>query len=493
MHPQTSPKSAYPAGTLRPLHTWARHHPSRSAFLVLLISYAAYLYSCERVDFLHDSAYYWDLSVQYWKGGQFRLMAFDSILRGYLFPLLLVPLSWFLQFVRWGAVDLVRAVGALMAAGLFGVVGPGLWHTVWQPAGAAPVALSRRLLFGALGFIFWRGYFNYPLTDFPALLALTSGLWIVLRGRSVWSGLLAGLLVAAAANFRPVYSIALPIVGLLLLWPQPAPASGRPALLRTWARRLAFVAGLAVVLWPQAAINQEHFQVSSPWVLTSTPGTPSLYLTQLQWGLEHQKYETNMGTDYPGAQVFFLNPRGQAFWKATGLTIIESYEQYGELILSAPLFFIRSWAGHLFNGLDIQYPTPYIEQVYVATWGLAWLNYTIWFGALWVLGSRLVRRGFAMRPVLVGSALLLPVAATLPTIVECRFLLPLHLLLCAAVAFGARPVRAWQRLAGWQRGLSAALYVGFVLMCFSLSTNAQSHLAMGPRYLFDWQKPGSQP
>lgn len=473
--------------TARSTH-WSARHPAVFATLLLLVVFLLYVYSEDYGDFIYDSNGYWLLAEQYWGPDGFDLLRFDNELRGYFFPLLLSPLVPLAKAYALLPMDAYRVVGASMAAVLFGAVIPGLWHTAQGSESTAPVSVVRRLLLGSLGFVFWRGYFNYPLTDFSALLALTGGVWVLLRSRSVGSGLLAGLLVAAAANIRPVYAAAIPLVAVLFLWTHSTESKPQFKRWAVVARGFALITSMALVLWPQMTINRVHFGSSSPFVLTTLPNQPSLYLQQLQWGLLYRKYETNIGTDYASPRMFFLDGRGQELWTSTGLVQLDSMAQYGRILQTAPGGVLRTWAGHLFNGLDLQYPTPYIPRVYQRTWVLAWLNYTVLFGGLWVLCGRRSRWPLAanLRVGLILLAVLGPCAATLPVAMECRFLLPLHLLLCAAFAFGLSPA-AWHTSSNRQRLGIGALYIVFVLVCFSLSLNAQSSLELGPRSPFSNQ------
>ena len=389
--------------------------------------------------------------------------------------------------------DSTRLLGVVTAAAVFGWAGPALWQAV---RGGPAVPLGRRLLFAGLGFALWRDYFNFSLTDFPALLALAGALIALLRGKGLASGVVAGLAVAAAVNLRPVYQVALPAVGLLALWPLP----GLP---RWWglARAGALVLGAAVVLLPQAYTNSEHVGVASPWVLTTMPGQPSLFLQQLEWGLKNQKYETNVGDDYSQPSMFFVDERGTALWKSTGLKEFSSIIQYTKLCLGRPWRSVGVWQRHLFNALDVQYPTPYIRAVYVPTWPLAWLNYSLIFGGLFVLLRRPWQRPTTewVRSALVLLALLLPCLVVLLTAIECRFLLPLHLLLSAAVAFGAAPLRWWRAASAKGRALVVAGYVATVVSGFSASASAQKHLEKAPRYIapdlpvLHWFEPAQSP
>ena len=484
--------AALPATRLARIRAWADRRPGLVAAGVIFGVYAVHMLTSRGVVFLYDDGYYWKMAHQYWQTGAFEFQSFDSSLRGYLFPLLLAPLAWLEFTYQLAPAVLTRLLGAAVAALLFGVVGPGLWRAA-LPAGEAtpPVSWPRRLAFGAMGLVCWRGYFNYPLTDFPALLALSGGLWALLRGRSVGHGLLAGLLVAAAVNFRPVYLAALPLAGLLCLWPRPAARHRR--LGTEWGRRLAFGAGLALVGWGQLRINQHHFGADTPLVLARLPGSANLFITQLQMGLCNQKYETAEAVDHPAPQMFFGDPAGQALWQRSGPPTLTTAAEYLALVREAPAVVAGVWGRHLFNALDVQYPTPYVERVYVPTWGLAWANYTLLGGGLWVLACRTARAAAARRrwpPVpglLALGALLLPCLAVLPVLVECRFMLPLHLLLCAALAFGAQPRAAWQRRRAGARLALLALYAGWVVGAFALSANAQLQLERQPRRLFTWQ------
>jgi hypothetical protein len=371
-----------------------------------------------------------------------------------------------------------RVLGAGVAAAVFGWAGPALWQAV---QGGAPVPLGRRLLFAALGFALWRDYFNFSVTDFPALLALAIALIALLRGRGVASSLLAGVALAAAANMRPVYQAALPAVALLALLPPlgRAPWWG-------WARGVALAVGAAVVLLPQAYSNYHHVGIATPWVLTTMPGQPNLYVQQLGLGLEMQKYETTIGTDYPKPGMYFEDQQGQTLLASTGQKQFATAGQYLSLCLKQPLPAAGVWGRHLFNGLDVQYPTPYIRKVFVPTWPLAWLNYSIIWGGLLVLLFRRGPRPAAgwARSGLVLLALLAPCAVALPTAMECRFLLPLHLLLSAAVAFGAAPLQWWRTASHKGRVAAVISYMAVVGVGFWASYSAQKNLVIRPRNIW---------
>jgi hypothetical protein len=454
--------------------------PGLVAVVLLLGLYGSYLPFSSYDALYYDANNYWELGRQYGKTGAFQFLSFSDSMRGYFFPLLLAPLAILGPHIDCSPIALMRPLGAMMAAALFGALGPALWQAVGAPA-APGVPLFRRLVFGLLGFALWRDYFNFSLTDFPALFALATALWALLSKRSVGTALLSGVALGAAVNMRPVLLAALPFVGLLALLPGPGQIRRGDA----WAQRGAVVLSLAIVLAPQLYLNKHHFGVSTPWVLArhSNEGT-DLYLKQLSWGLQYQKYETNIGNDYPAAEMFFLDQSGAALLNAREGGQLGSKSQYLALALQHPLPMLGVWQRHLFNGLDLQYPSPYIQKVYVRTWPLAWLNYTVLFGGLVVILSKLRRRRAGLRVWLVLAALLMPCLAAVPVAVECRFFLPLHLVLSSAIAFGAHPVRAWRAATGWRRLGWVVTYAAVVTTCFMASAHAQSSLEKGPRTLF---------
>ena len=453
-----------------------RSWPISWRVLAVLLLYGIYLplsgYSQEHLRF--DAAEYWELSLKFTQHGHFSLLAYDNSLRGYLGPLLLLPARLLCHYTGWPILTATKILGAGWAALLFGVAIPELW----KQATGRSVAGGRWLVLLGLSFAFWRGYFNFPLTDMPALALLLLGLALASRHGWVAAGG-AGLLLAAAVNMRPVYLVSVPAFVWLL---SRGSATGK------WPRVAALVAGAALVLAPQLLINRIHFKENTPLVLARLAGlhTGSLYLEKMNWGLEQQKYETTFGTDYPDKVMLFRDEAGSRLLREAGVPYFLTYGAYASVLLRHPLTASGIMARHLFNGLDIQYPTPYVQRVYQLTWGLAWLNYTVWFGVLLVL-ARVRLRHWSLRHWLVLAALLAPCLVVLPMGMECRYLLPLQLLLCVAFGFAWPGRWNWNMFLKLKTGQRMALlggYGGFVALCFVISAAAQATLEHGPRHLF---------
>jgi hypothetical protein len=242
-----------------------------------------------------------------------------------------------------------------------------------------------------------------------------------------------------------------------------------------WLPRLAlFAVGAGLVLAPQWLINQRHFQANTPLVLSQSKvlNIHNLYLQKLKWGLLHQKYESSVGRELPTGQLLFLDAAGAAVLNAEHVTEIGSPSQYLRLASRHPVAVAGVYGRHLFAGLDISHPTPYLRR-WEPSRLLQLLNYCFWFGAALVA----LRQRPTMREAVVLAALLLPCLAVIPMSMEVRFLLPLHLLLLALVAFGQWPVWAFR---GQRKVATALAFVLFLTGCLLLSGRIKN--AVEPRF-----------
>ena len=439
--------------------------------LATLALYAAYLplsgYTPDQFRF--DAAEYWELSLKFTPPTGFTLLAYDEPLRGYLGPLLVLPARVLCHFTGWSMLTGARVLGTGWAALLFGIAIPELW------ARATGRALSgaRWLALLGLGFVFWRDYFNFTLSDMPALALLLLGLAALGRRGWRWAAA-AGLLLASAVNIRPVYVACLPGVLWLLAGSRPGFSLGRLA-----KSVVAMAAGAALVLWPQLRINQRHFGQNTPLVLAQRPGKEPLYLRQLTWGTAFQRYETSLVPAIPRSLVY-ADAAGQRALATVPGGHFCSYGEFLEFLAHRPFGSASRYARHLFNGLDIRYPTPYPTRLHPPGQALLrLLNYALLGLGVWLTlaGCRAATLTHQAKKELVPAeprpllvALLLPCLLTLPTLMECRFLLPLHLLLLTGVAATWQPLAGWQNLRGFFRRLAVvALAAGWLWGCWQLS------------------------
>lgn len=415
----------------------------------------------------HDAVHYWVIAVKFQRHHQaFSLLYYDDPLRGYVGPLLMFPALAFRFFTDCSMLTAAKMLGSVWAALLFGGLIPGLWTSVT----GRRIGAGRWLLLVLAGFLFWRDFFSFTLTDMPALATLVLSLWLLSK-RNMLAWLVAGLSIAATFNSRPVYLISLlPFLGLAMWWSQRHPRR------TTGWRWAALVVGIALTLGPQWAINRIHFQENTPLVLTRLNDQKGpFYLKQLAWGTRVQLYDGAL--TYPGA-LPYADASGVKLFEQLNQREYESYGQYLSVVLQHPIDFFLRYCRHLFNGLDIRYPTPYrLDAASLESPGLKLLNYVLLALALTTIRPKQLswQHGWVL------LALLLPCAAALPIAIENRFLLPLHLLLLALATLLFSPIEWWHRfrsrpLVGVAVGLGL---VAWVAGCWWLSEAVGQTLCPG--------------
>ena len=244
------------------------------------------------------------------------------------------------------------------------------------------------------------------------------------------------------------------------------------------------VAGAFVAIFPQMLIT--HHQRGS-WSPTP-PDARVIAMQQLSDGLVVQKYETFAGptSRYPQPEVFFFDPATQHVLHEENLsttekvlgqyTAITSYSQYLGVVVRHPVELAASYVRRVFNGLDVRYPTPYILDLGNTSVVLSLLEYSLIFGAFaWLVTPTLRRRLGSVR--WTGVVVLLsPILTAIPSEAESRFFLPLQLLIYMLACFGLGAEGLFSRAGLERRVAFGVTYVGFLLVCLTLSTATQSHI-----------------
>ncbi|MFZ5822166.1 MAG: hypothetical protein ACOYYJ_19920 [Chloroflexota bacterium] len=436
-----------------------------AAFFFLAVLVFFWTYGFQRRDYLfvHDAMNYWSARYNFIDNGQFSILHYNSPLRGYLFPLLLFLIQWQADVLGIDAQMLFLTYSALFVSVLAFYLLPWFFRVVFE--WKTPVI--KRLLFSGLLFFFWRGHFLYPLTDFPSLAFLLLGIGIFVRIglgslKPAWA-VLAGFAIGAAVNIRPVYQVSLVVVLVLLccLWRR----LGKKDVLISV---VFFFFGAGMVFYPQLLINQLYFETNSPLVLSTYIEDESIYEIQLFWGLKTQKYETNIGDDYPFASVVYRDPLAdklpQRFLRD------KTTQGYINIIRSYPLEVAVSYFRHFFNGLDVFFSTPYVRKIYAGHFLLSFANYLIWFLALYYMIAHTAER-VTCSSFGVVLAMLAPVALAVPIVVEVRFFLPMYLLAYGIVSYGLNYKEMLLYILRTKSTflLIVLLLFGWMLVCFTLS------------------------
>lgn len=445
----------------------ARRIPAEPAcFALVALVYLVHLFVTGYDRFYYDSLRYWQISKLYEQNGGFSLLAFDYPSRGYSLALVFHVLDSVGGALGLGGPTTVKLFGALLAATLGVVVAPRLARELFP---AATITWPRVLALNALLFVYWRDHFGFPLSDFPALLVASAGLLCLLRGTQA-GYVAAGFALMLAANMRPAY---LPAAALGIVV-----AGVTPRRRRTLERRVSAVslalAGALVACLPQILINHRHHQTWSP----VASGSREIAMLQLTQGMFNQKYETFVGDaeEYPRPEVFYLDPAGAHVLAKEGLAEITSYRQYADVALSNPTEIAANWARHMFNGVDVRYPTPYIRDLDDASVLLSLILYTLLFLAVARLILPEARRALGSVRWAGVAVLVSPVLSAIPGAVEPRFFLPFQLLVYMLVCFG--PATRATVVGGTRarRSAMAVGYVVFVVGCLTLSSAALSQL-----------------
>ena len=445
-----------------------------ACFCLVAVVYLVHLFASGYDTFYYDSSEYWQAGRLFNDGGGFSLLAYDYEWRGYSIPLIGHVLDSIGGALDVGDVTIVKIFGALLAATLGVVVLPRFARALFPHAA---LGWERVLALNALLFLYWRDHFDFLLADFPSLLTASVGVIALLR-RTTWGYVGAGIAFGLAANMRGNYWFAL--VAAMLV------AAIVPLRPWSWRARSAAVGlllvGAFVVSLPQMLMNNRHHDTWSPGVANARE--QNLVTTWL--GLQSQKYETYVGplSEYPRAQVLFLDPSTRRLLEEEQITPVirldrptfPSNRRYVELVLEHPLVMGASYLRHLFNGLDVKYPTPYIRDLDDKPIVLSLLQYTLLFAALARLILPVARRalgGVRWSGMIVLASAILGVIATQA---ESRYYLPLAALVYILVCFG--PATRSTLLGGTtsRRVALAVTYAAFLLLCLLASAATQDHI-----------------
>lgn len=152
-------------------------HPHIVAFF-MLFTFIAYYNVIHKAGtpFWWDSGQYWSLQYLFMREGVWSLLHYDNTLRGYFFPLVLHTISAIAGIVGITDTLLLQLFKATVYSVGITIAIPSVIEKLFH----RKVTLSQIGLFAIFVIIFWRGYFYYPLADFPALFAIIFGLSLTL-------------------------------------------------------------------------------------------------------------------------------------------------------------------------------------------------------------------------------------------------------------------------------------------------------------------------
>jgi hypothetical protein len=257
----------------------------------------------------------------------------------------------------------------------------------------------------------------------------------------------------------------------------------RPWSLRTRGTAVGLVlTGAFVASLPQVLMNHRHHDSWSPGVANARE--QNLVTTWL--GVRAQKYETYVGpTDgYPQPGVFYLDPSTRRLLQEENIAPVirlgrpsfPSSSRYLRLVLEHPLAMSASYFRHVFNGLDVKYPTPYVRDLDNKSTLLSLLNYTLLFVALARLVLPDARRALGSIHWSGIVVLLSACVGVLATQAEPRYFLPLTVLVYLLVCFGPAPRASLIGSSTVRRVALGVAYAVFVFGCVMLSSETQDQI-----------------
>lgn len=442
--------------------------------------------------FYYDAKLYWNLRLQFDQQHTvpFSLLNYNESLRSYLLPLIHYSISKTAAYIGMRDVIFLECTQAIVFSGMLTILIPRVIKILFEIV----TNFWQIIIFSLLVIFFWQGYFYYPLSDFWALFLFIIGVYVLLGHHSTWWGLiLVGMSWGGAFLVRPSYAISIiPLFFWVIFY---FCKYLNLNLKQSVSKPFAITLGLAAVVLPQLIINIIHFGIFSPMPQAQLRYGGNLFLKQLSWGIETQRYETFVGpkSDYLPGRVLFIDQHGTNILALSGLGPFPigasdsflSLPDYFLLIVKHPLDFCILYLRHLFNGLDVVYNTPYIYDLYENTIHIRIINYSLWFLSILYVSRSIKTSSILRYQFLLLLIFTLPSILSIPTAIEVRFMLPFYFISYSITAFFILPTYfSFSRKE--QIGLLSKylpLYIAFVLACFLLSANTFADLKYGT-YIF---------
>jgi hypothetical protein len=423
-------------------------------------------------NFWGDSLSNYVLSDTFIINGQFSLFNFQNSLRSFLLPLLLWIPRLFSMLIREDAVTSFRIFSAFLSALTTAILFPLFFEEVFIIR-TKPLS---RLLFAGLITFFWFGHLSYPLSDFPALTFFVMGIVLCIKAfkfqSSIWltggMALMAGILLGGTPLLRLNYQYSF---HFFLVF----------ALIKLMIRKISLrnklvlggllIIGISIPLSIQTSINKIHYDVYSPYPLAKMSpelNSVSVYLYALYYGLNLQR--ADFGGEVGADSVLIPETQGQVILTKHKIQTLDGFtmSKYLKLVICHPLDFMAIYARHLFNGIDIVYPSTYIPDIFRHQMFYRFFNYTFWFLSLSLIWRRGIQFNQDKEKLFILFIVILPALLTIPGVIETRYFLPAYILMYACISFWFCSNKEYFRdLLAFQTVIA---YVCFMMICYAFSS-----------------------
>jgi hypothetical protein len=427
--------------------------------------------------FYNDSGGYWQMGTTFTLNGHFSLLNFNNLEKGYVFALITHGLQVLGSDLTWTSSSMVKIFNAFLFAAIGAVLGPGLIRAVWpnQP----PWSLMRRLVLMALLLVFWSGFLNFPLSDFPALTVALLALVAVSRTDNPGWMLLAGVALSMAINIRASYALLGPAVVALIAWRWFEQRGTQHASAR---RRMLcaslFAIGFAVVALPQSLSAHRYYGTWSFIPGTAIKQSAGEFYSD---GIRVQAYDAYLLNGEPRVEMRYVYPAGLRLLEEQKGGEVTTTSQYLGLFVSHPLVMGGMIVRHIVNGLDPLHSTYIVENLHNAgrIWGRI-AGYLLVFLALLRLLWPAARRMLGAGRLRYLTALALCCVSIVPTQMERRYMLPIYLLVYALALTPRWPNPIGSAVAGLRRFKTTATitvaFAVYAVFVWYITSDAISHL-----------------
>ena len=413
----------------------------------------------------YDAGTYWDLGYQFGVN-KFSFTNYSYGLRGYLLPFLHYILIK-LASIGIGTERInLWIFHSILYTFTFFILFPRLIEKWFN----RKIDYKVRGIFIFICMYFFKGLILYPLSDLPAFTFFLIAFYLfvlLLEEKQSYSilvkslyGIIIGIFLAGAYYVRPVYLIG--IVGFMIV-------AGYFMIRKKKYVLLYSLIGMIMIAVPQVMINHIHFHTYSPLIQTETAYKgKSLYLQQLNWGIMVQKYETNLDLQtYESPSMSFEDKVGQKLLNKNG--IFTGYYNYIKFVILHIGDVGCIYLKHLFNGLDITYNDAYIYNLNKNRFFIQLFNYTFIF--LGIKGSVFYfrKKYWNVEKIAILVLYFLPILLVIPTAVETRFFIGLHMLLYFLGCMVLMDSN-WKELIHKNKIKKFIAYIIFLAICFLLNS-----------------------
>jgi hypothetical protein len=467
---------SFAAGTPGILVRW-RSATALAAFGIVFVATLIIALGQGIKPFYYDSGQYWLLGESFVQNGHFSLLNFEGPTRGYVLPLVDHGLQGISTALQWRPSSLVKLFNVIVFTFLGAVLAPRFAAIAWPKL---HWGIARRVALSVLLLVFWSGYLNFPLSDFPALAMALVAFAAVTRPESPGWMAVVGIAAGLTIDIRAAYSTLLPILIVLVVWGWWERRGGPHAsTMRRALCVLLLAIGFAAVSLPQSLAEHRHFGTWS-FVPGSKLNLAEEYLTR---GLSYQRYDTYVGPE-KAATMNFYDESGLRLLRDQPSGEVENYSQYMSLVVNHPVTIAGVLARHVINGLDARYSTPYVEHVDT---GPRVAQRVVGFLLIFLALARVLwpaaRRSLGSARWRYPAALIVCCLTSLLTAVEVRVLLPMYLLSYLLVLAPGWPNPLGPAGSGprrWRTPVILAISgLLFTVVVWHVTSSASDHLHFG--------------